>query len=182
MLSEALKSLKTGYAAFLDYDDLIFPSAYKWLIDRLRQTRKAVSFGRVYVTRYETKRQVFIDRAKVYEYGYSYDEFVRDNHAPIHSFIIDLDRVDVSNVTYFDDHKYMEDYYLMLQLLTRENADWQSLKVNKYIGDYIHATDRAHTLALMCDTERNSRLKDEDYRRCAERIEALRKDLLSRTA
>lgn len=182
MLNEALKSLKTGYAAFLDYDDLIFPSAYKWLIDRLRQTRKAVSFGRVYVTRYETKRQVFIDRAKVYEYGYSYDEFVRDNHAPIHSFIIDLDRVDVSNVTYFDDHKYMEDYYLMLQLLTRENADWQSLKVNKYIGDYIHATDRAHTLALMCDTERNSRLKDEDYRRCAERIEALRKDLLSRTA
>lgn len=177
MLNEGLLAVETDYAAFLDYDDFVFNDAYAWLINRLRKTRKAVAFGRVFATTYEKSTARFLHRSKTYEYGGSYEEFKRLNHAPLHSFMLNLKRLDTSKLQYFDNHKYMEDYYMTLQLFTKDNADWEGLRLNRYVGDYIHSVDSTHTLAFVDDEGRSKLLKNSLYLECEERIHQLRQTL-----
>jgi hypothetical protein len=180
MMNDALKKVKTRYAAFLDYDDLLFPDAYTWLLERLEKTGKAVTFGRVYAASYNSKTGTLTKRERAFEYGYSYDDFIYDNHAPIHSFMLDLDQIDLAKIIYHEDQKYMEDYYLTLQIFTKDNTDWESLSLNHYIGDYIHSTDREHTLAIANEEEKSKLLDDPVYQRDEKRICDLRDEIIKR--
>jgi hypothetical protein len=94
--------------------------------------------------------------------------------------MLDLSKLDLSNVIYFDDQRYMEDYLLTLQLLTRDNCDWDSLKENHYIGDYIHSSDRNHTLALTTVREREMLLASSEYMLCLKRINDMRRSVRAR--
>lgn len=179
MLNEGLLAIRTRYGAFLDYDDLLMNHAYDWLFQRLQQSGKAVAFGRVFATSYESGTGRFLKRSTVYEYGVGYDEFVAMNHAPLHSFLLDLEQLDLSGLEYYDEHKYMEDYYLTLQLFKQNNADWDSLSVKKYIGDYIYSIDRQHTLAFSSDEERKAILRDPVYQICEKRIQQMRRKINS---
>lgn len=174
MLNEALRKTTTRYVAFLDFDDLLFPNAYSYLINRLETSKKAVAFGRVFSTVYSSSNQLILERRKEYEFGYSYKDFLNNNFAPIHSFVVDLSQVDLSSIAFHEDQKYMEDYFLMLQVVTNENADWESLNYNKYIGDYMHSIDREHTLAMNNKHSKESLLQDLNYRKCEKRIIDLR--------
>ena len=174
MLNESLLNVKTHYAAFLDYDDLLLPHAYEWMINRLQLTGKAIAFGRVYETLYNSKSGQFIERKKSFEYGYSYEEFFYHNHAPLHSFLMDLNKLDLSNIIYYEDQRYMEDYLLTLQLFSKDNSDWDGLAFNKYIGDYIHSVDRPHTLAFSTEEDRAAMLLDDEYMICERRISDIR--------
>jgi len=177
MLNEAARVVRTRYVSFLDYDDLMLPTAFEWFIERLRNTGKAISFGRVYVTHYSATKRIFIKRMRVFEHGHSYEEFVENNFAPLHSFMLDLERVDINSTTYFDNHKYMEDYYMMLQLVTRENTDWDSLKESRYVGDYIHSVDRLHTLARVYEGDAASDVeRNPEFLICSDRIRKLSRD------
>ena len=180
MMNDALKKVKTRYAAFLDYDDLLFPDAYAWLLERLEKTGKAVTFGRVYATSYNSQTGTLTKRERAFEYGYSYDDFIYDNHAPIHSFMLDLDQIDLAKIIYHEDQKYMEDYYLTLQIFTKDNTDWESLSLNHYIGDYIHSTDREHTLAIANEEEKSKLLDDPVYQRDEKRICDLRDEIIKK--
>ena len=177
MLNESLKKVRTRYAAFLDFDDLLMPHAYSWLVARLEKTGKAVSFGRVYSTSYDSTTGVLKERNRVYEYGYTYEEFIELNHAPLHSFILDLDQLDLSTIVYYNDQQFMEDYFLTLQLFTKDNADWESLKENFNIGDYIHSVDRGHTLAILDEQKRKSLLTSRAYMLCEQRIYGMRRKM-----
>ena len=174
MLNESLRSVKTKYVTFLDYDDYLFPHAYSWLIGRLRETNKAVSFGNVYLTIFNKKNMRVLERKTDFEYGSDYQAFLKLNHAPLHSFIIDLEKIDVNNLSYFDNMKYMEDYYLTLQIFNDNNTDWESLKFKKYIGDYIHCVDSAHTLALEDLDEKYDLITSPAYMDCENKINDLR--------
>jgi lipopolysaccharide biosynthesis protein/SAM-dependent methyltransferase len=178
MLSESLRKVETRYVGFLDYDDLLMSNAYEWLIGRLHETEKAVAFGRVYSTTFSNATGVWLERSRRYENGYSYEDFVANNHAPLHSFLIDLSRIDLTDIVYHDDQRYMEDYFLTLQIFKKDNCDWDGLKLNFYIGDYIHSVDRAHTLAFVTDSERQAKLRDPEYRVCEGRINELRRKLV----
>ncbi len=180
MLNESLKKVKTRFAAFLDYDDLLMSHAYSWLIKRIEKTGKAVAFGRVYATSKIVATGLLTERRCLYEYGYSYEDYFRNNHAPLHSFILDLDRLDLSNITYFEDQIYMEDYFLTLQLFTKDNCDWSGLSKNHYIGDYIHSIDRQHTLAFSNEQEREAIYSDPQYILCEKRIMSLRNTIAKR--
>jgi hypothetical protein len=177
MMNECLRRVRTRYAGFLDHDDLLFPHAYAWLTQRLVATGKAIAFGRVYRASYDRGRDLVLDRARVYEFGASHADFVDNNFAPIHSFLLDLSRLDVPKVRHFDDQRYMEDYYLMLQLVTRDNADWEGLAMNRYVGDYLHAVDGGQTLAIVDPGQRLRMLADPLYQRCERRINELRAGL-----
>lgn len=47
-------------------------------------------------------------RERTYEYGYSYDEFVKLNHAPLHSFMLDLSKIDRQKINYHENQKFMK--------------------------------------------------------------------------
>lgn len=174
MLNESLRRAKTRFVGFLDHDDLLFPDAYSWLAGRLVATGKAIAFGRVFQATYDRARDLIIDRARVYESGSSHADFVDNNFAPIHSFLLDVSRLDVGKVRHFDDQRYMEDYYLMLQLVTRDNADWDGLAMNRYVGDYLHVVGGGQTLAITDPATRMRMLGDPLYQRCERRINELR--------
>ena len=174
MLHASLQRVTSRYAAFLDYDDLLFPDAYAWLIQRLRTTGKAVAFGRVYWTGYSSRLSAITGRRRAFEYGSSHDDFVRHNHAPLHSVLLDVEQIDRAGLVYFDDQRFMEDYLMTLQLFRADNADWEGLQLNHYVGDYVHSTDRAHTLALNDDAVREALLRDPEYVLCEQRIVEMR--------
>lgn len=175
MLNESLRKVKTKYCAFLDYDDLLFSSAYANLLERIAVSGKCVAFGRVFSTSCKSNLRLLVDRKKAFEYGYSFEDFLGCNHAPLHSFMLDLDGIDVSNIKYYADQRYMEDYLLTLQIFSRDNSDWDGLNLNIYLGDYIHSLDRVHTLALSDNDARQSLLSDPEYLKCEARIKEVRK-------
>lgn len=178
MLNETLKAVGKGYAAFLDYDDVLFPQAYRSLVTRLQASGKNATFARVYATRVDARTGMLLQRDRTYEYGFTYEEFLRLNHAPLHSFMLDLDRINLSAVHYHDNMKFMEDYYLTLQLFTRKDTDWASLRHAEYIGDYVHRVgDESNTLALHDEVERQALLRSDHYVICEERITELRRRL-----
>ncbi len=175
MLNEALLQVKTRYAAFLDFDDLLMCNAYAWLIDRLQTSGRAIAIGRVYATTYNVSNGLWLERKRIFGGKYTYEEFRQYNLAPIHSFALDLWRLDLDRVYYHEDQRYMEDYFLTLQLFTQANVDWASLEKDEYIGDYIHSVDRAHTLAFANDAQRRGLYARPDYVLCSERIKGIRR-------
>jgi lipopolysaccharide biosynthesis protein len=175
MLNEPLREVNTQYVAFLDYDDLLLPTAYGQLTHRLRHTGKAVTFGRVYASLYCPTRQRIIERRRTYEYGYSYSDFLDANHAPIHSFIVDVSKIDLSGIVWHADQKYMEDYLLTLQVFSADNCDWESLARPNYLGDYIHKDDGSNTLAVVDSEKRAAILESPLYRLCEARIMEMRR-------
>jgi hypothetical protein len=177
MLDDSLRQAETRYVGFLDHDDLLLPHAYAWLTRRLEQTGKAIAFGRVYQSSYDRRRDLIRCRSRVYESGARFEDFVANNFAPLHSFLLDRSRLDLGRVRHFDDQRYMEDYFLMLQLVTRDNADWQGLAMREYVGDYLHANDGGQTLAITDPAERLRMLADPLYQLCQRRIDELRQSM-----
>lgn len=177
MLTEALQAVTTRYAAFLDYDDLLMPHAYSWLLERLQRSSKAVTFGRVYSTTFDPATGVLSQRRKEFVRGATYDDFLYCNHAPLHSFMLDLSKLDLTELTYIDGQQYLEDYYLTLQLFTRTNTDWDSLKKNIYIGDYLHSGTGVNTLASGSDEHHHAVVESPAYRTSLEHINQLRATL-----
>jgi len=170
MLNESLRQVRTRYAAFLDYDDRLFPTAYAQLLHRLRVTGKAVTFGRVYCALFDAGSQRITERRRLYEYGLNYLDFLRANHAPIHSFMLDMYQIELEHVIWHEDQKYMEDYLLTLQIFNEENCDWESLSAYTYIGDYMHKSNGSNTLAISDLSHRESILNSGLYRLCEARI------------
>jgi hypothetical protein len=74
----------------------------------------------------------------------------------------------------------MEDYLLTLQIITKENSDWEGLQQNVYIGDYIHSVNREHTLALTDENARQMLLQTDEYKLCESRINEIRKMISER--
>jgi len=174
MLNDALKAVNTEYAAFLDYDDVMFHNAYSWLIQRLRHTGKNASFGLIYNTVFNLAEQKIRQRQVVYDYGKSYADFLKLNHTPIHGFLLNMSKINLDQIEYYEDMKYREDYYLTLQIFTEDGTDWKSLQEKNFIGDYYHYEDKRQTLALLDQEQRNKIISSQDYAECEDRIHILR--------
>ena len=116
-------------------------------------------------------------RERSFEAGNCYDHFCQNNFIPLHSFMLDLKYLDVKNLKYFEDQCFMEDYFLILQLFTRENVDWSGLRENEYIGDYIYRIDNSNSLAVLNEDQRKDILSSEEYKLCDQRIQKLRKSI-----
>lgn len=179
MLNESLKSIVTPYAAFLDYDDILFPNAYVWLLRRLQKSGKNAAFGLIYTTKFSVKENRIRNRYVVYNYGKTYADFLERNHTPIHGFMLNLQKVDLQHITYVPGMRYQEDYYLLLQILSAEGADWHSLRLQEFIGDYYHYEDKLQTLGIL-GSERAQVLESPEFRAAEEEIEALRRRLRSK--
>jgi lipopolysaccharide biosynthesis protein len=174
MLNDALKAVKTEYAAFLDYDDVMFHNAYSWLIQRLRHSGKNASFGLIYNTVFNLAEQKIRERQVVYNYGKSYADFLNLNHTPIHGFLLNMSKINLDQIEYYEDMKYREDYYLTLQIFTEDGTDWKSLQEKNFIGDYYHYEDKRQTLAILDQEHRNKIISSQDYAESEDRIHVLR--------
>jgi hypothetical protein len=181
LLNKSLQEVKTRYAAFLDFDDRLMPHAYEWLLGRLQSTGKAIAIGRVFETHYDSKSEMLVERSRQHQFGYSYGDFLTVNVAPLHSIMLDMSQLDVAGLKFFEDQRFLEDYFLLLQLVTRDNTDWKGLAQDVYIGDYIRFADNRNTLAIADQQMGEEIRKTPDYLLCERRIRDLRNSLRKQT-
>lgn len=175
MLNETLKMIAKGNLLVLDYDDILFPQALITLARRLEETGKSVTFGKIYSTTIDPQGKV-ASRALVYNWGRTYEDFFDNNISPIHGFMINLDKINTEEIHFHPDQRYMEDYFLTLQIFTQNNVDWDSLSSETFIGDYNHRVsgDTPNTLAILDQTKREELLVDPEYLKCQTYIDELR--------
>lgn len=180
MLVEPLQHASNQFIAFLDHDDYMFPGSYFYLTSRLVQTGKAVSFGRIYVAHTDIDKSFVVEMRKDFDYGFSYSDFVSNNNAPLHSFMIDSNRVQLKSLSFIPGMKYLEDYYMTLQVFKADNCDWDSLFRPEYIGDYVYSagSDTSGTLSISDELEREVLIASRQYLECEEHIRSLRGSLL----
>lgn len=177
MMNQELKLVRTQFASFLDYDDILFAGAFSWLISRLKKTGKNASFGLIYATSINRSEKLIKRRSVVYDYGKSYKDFYNNNHTPIHGFMLDITKINLGDIDYVKCMKYMEDYYLTLQIFTEKDTDWDSLRKDVFIGDYYHYEDQSQTLANLGVDKRVDLLMNPEYRACEEKIATLRRKM-----
>lgn len=175
MLNELLREAPKGYVGFLDFDDIVFPYAYISMVKRLRKTDKNATFGRVFSAFISHQSGMVYRRDVIYNYGFNYADFLDNNHAPLHSFLIDTRKIEIEKIKFFSDMRFMEDYYLTLQIFSPSDTDWESLTLDNFIGDYNHFEDAgSNTLAITDTSKRKETLDSLDYKKCLERIHALK--------
>ncbi|HEV7458174.1 MAG TPA: glycoside hydrolase family 99-like domain-containing protein [Roseococcus sp.] len=181
MLNEMLRAAGPDYVGFLDYDDVLFPHAYASLLARLRLTGRNATFGRVYSTDVDGVGGLILRRDRVFDHGRTHEDFLTTNLAPVHSFLLDMRQIDATAIEYFPDMKFMEDYYLTLQVFSPDGADWDSLAQDNFIGDYIHMQGQdANTLAVSDAAKRREQLMSPEFSLSLVRINELRERLPKR--
>jgi len=133
------------FLAFLDYDDIIYPDAYTTLIDHLSLSPAAIAFGGIAVKKVcicvdtalvSTRAQLFAGEGVL--------DLFRDNFCPIHSFVIDKEKIQNEKL-YFDPKlSRFEDYDFLLRFCARFISDFKY--ITKIIGDYYYKNDGSNTI------------------------------------
>lgn len=178
MLNRGVAEATFPYITFLDYDDTLFPGSLSHLARRLATTGTRATFGRVFHADLDDETGLVQERRINHGYGSTYEDFVRDNCAPIHSFMIDKSQLDLQTIRYFPDMKFMEDYYFLLQVFDKRDTDWAALESPKMLGDYNFRTSgRNHTLVFRNDNDRQGILNNPSYQICDHRINELRQHI-----
>jgi hypothetical protein len=133
------------YLGLLDYDDTLYPEAYRLLVSRLRESSAAIAFGGIC-------RKVMTDCAgisyvmtKQFPYrGAGLRDLFTGNFCPIHSFLLDRARIP-SQFIFFDPLiTRAEDYDLLLRICSQFPSDFSL--VETIIGDYYIRTDGSNTV------------------------------------
>lgn len=135
LINLSIQQVKTRYVHFLDFDDIMYPNAYQLLVSCLDKTPAAISFGAIISTYYEklagnpyivSKRREFFGKSK-------YDLFV-DNFCPIHSFLIDLSKIDIKDVLFDETMTALEDYSFLISFLSKYEGDFSM--IDTPVGEY----------------------------------------------
>lgn len=145
ILNRGMSRLDSRYLAFLDCDDIIYPSCYKHLIKQIEETQSSIVFGRV-------KRSDCIDASghlfvktkfNIYD-GLPKLRFFIANQYPIHSFVIDLRRIDRSELFFDVGKSRNEDYAFLVRLLRKYEFD--VLEAQQPICEYRVNLDGGNTI------------------------------------
>lgn len=108
------------YLAFLDDDDVIYPRAYATLIAELRaQPHAALAAGAArlaFCSLVDGTVRIERKEAGAFDWGRSKLDLLRDNFIPIHSYVLDRDRIAPGTLAFRDPAIPLEDYDFLLRL------------------------------------------------------------------
>lgn len=134
------------YLAFLDYDDIVYPEAYRLLIEQIIRSDSAICFGRVCIK--EISNYVHFDCAESKSFpfnGSTVLELMQQNFCPIHSFVIDTSAVPRHCLFFEPSMNRNEDYDFLLRLVAQSRADFSM--IHKLIGEYYVKRDGSNTIS-----------------------------------
>lgn len=155
LLNAGLQACHGRYLAFLDYDDVIYERAYTTLTRALENHRVAVAFGNIHARICQAQDDLLLTRQRrpLFSAGRGALDLFRDNHCPIHSFVIDRSRVDDRDLWFDESLTRLEDYDFLLRLC----AKYASCFVNKntFVGDYYIKDDGSNSVHASHATETN---------------------------
>ena len=176
LLNLGLDATRGRYAGFLDYDDVLYPEAYALLTEQLRASNAAIAFASVRVVHVDVYPQFLrIDRDMKHPFGHG--SRLRDlfdgNFCPIHSFLIDREKVAAEDLIFDSALTWEEDYDLLLRLCAKYRSDFGMIRVP--VGDYYYKRDGSNSVPV---NGFQSQAQIEAYDRITTMIEARRRTTL----
>jgi hypothetical protein len=125
LLNQGIDHAQGRYLAFLDDDDVVYPTGYRRLIDRLSHSEAAIAVGGT--VRADLKRMdghwITCRKFDWVSIGSSQRDLFDRNFLPLHSFVIDRTRVTASDLRFDESLARLEDYDFLLRLAARYRFD-----------------------------------------------------------
>ena len=118
--------------AFLDDDDVVYPAAYRRLIERLRESGRAIAVGgcqRIQIAR-QHGREVIVSMSVPFAVHLTRYDLFRRNFIPINSFVLDRERIDASDLHFDEALSIHEDYEFLLRMGAKYEFDFAQLGVH----------------------------------------------------
>jgi hypothetical protein len=168
--------VKSRYVGFLDYDDIVYPNHAEVLISDLAQSidsNAVASFGGCALAFYDDigNERIHITDKRVFSTHPSVSSCLVANCFPIHSYVLDLSRL--QKVPKFDEDSHLhEDYAFLLELF--ELYPVSTRYSQAILCEYRLNNDNSNTVsvessgAIRDETKSNAWLKDQ------ERVERLK--------
>lgn len=126
LLNLGLQASSGRYVAFLDYDDLIYQHGYALLVKALRDSDAAIAVGGCRVSRGYFKFNHFYVESKDMPFPRWNTKLmlVHHNFIPIHSYVLDRQRIDGKEMRFRDELPPLEDYDFLLRLCEKHKFDF----------------------------------------------------------
>ncbi|MGY8962455.1 MAG: glycosyltransferase family A protein [Rhodospirillales bacterium] len=146
LLNLGLRSARGRYLSFLDYDDVLYPEAYELLVSRLKESRAAIAFAAVRIMLLNVYERYLYTMEEVVPgfYGAGLIDLFRNNFCPLHSYVLDRDRMTGAPLFFETKMVMQEDYDWLLRVCALYESDFTL--VNTRIGDYYYKTDGSNTV------------------------------------
>jgi len=150
LLNEGLKAAGGRYLAFLDYDDVVYPHAYELLIGRLTESGKAVAVGGCLIAHLKSvgpDQPYLIENKTARVVGNRpLLQIIAKDVIPIHTFVVDTNRVDPDDLVFDTNVTCYEDYLFLLGLAAKYRFDFDTLL--KPIAEYRQRDDGTNTIMV----------------------------------
>lgn len=131
LLNLGIKKSIGRYLAFLDDDDVVYQHGYEVLIGQLIAGNGAVAVGgcRTAKTSQEADHWYINTKETPFTGGRNRYDLFRDNFIPIHSYVIDRQRIDLGDLYFDDAFPPLEDYDFLLRIASKYEFDFSQLDV-----------------------------------------------------
>jgi hypothetical protein len=148
LLNVGLQVAQGRFVAFLDYDDLLFPEAYKLLTTRMIESGAAIGFASVQsISAHPYKNFMYNIHVDGRPPGNGLKDLFWGNFCPLHSYLIDRKKV-TPDYLYFDETRdWEEDYDMLLRICAQFKSDFSLIGTD--IGYYYHKDDGSNTVACI---------------------------------
>ena len=156
-LNIGLDAVKSRFVAFLDDDDKVYPTHYENLIKPLIDDCAAWSYSDVILSKFNNNDQLIARETPFKRNGYSFLEHIKANYIPIHSFVMNYDKVkSIGKINEtLDKH---EDYDFLLRLAFK----LEPIYVQGFSAEYCTRSDGSNTILAAGLT------KTEFHKRCTQ--------------
>lgn len=170
LINLGFAAIRGRYVALLDYDDVTAAHGYARLINDLKSTGAAISFGKVLAARLVVDGPIIMSRARddIYS-GTGVVAMFRQNFCPIHSFVIDRTRIDPALLHFDPERRVDEDYDFLICLCA---AYPSSFAQKEYVVGYYGLKDDGSNTVMTPGQETEARWAL--WRSSADKIAALR--------
>ena len=146
LLNLGIGRASEGFLGFLDYDDVLYPEAYQFLTDQMRETGAAIAFASVRVMRLSVYDKFLFaeSEARPPWKGADLIDLFRSNFCPLHSYLMDLNKISAAAIRFDTSFTLEEDYDMLLRVCSEYRSDFNL--IGTFIGDYHWKTDGSNTV------------------------------------
>lgn len=134
LINKFFHDAEGDYLSIVDYDDTIIPEAYSKALNKIRMGRLGLLFGRSFLVKYLVDDEIIYPVSRsVFPTNNKLSSLRFTNSYPIGSFIFSRESI---NEIVIPDMIYMEDYYLILVLLTNLDEHMVCSDKDLYLLNY----------------------------------------------